>query len=75
MAVNVANLKKPRRGKGAPPKVESKNLVAPEATGNVPIQLKISPELRREFRTYAAERDLSLNELFAEVWRVYKKEH
>jgi hypothetical protein len=41
----------------------------------VPLQLKISPELRREFRAYAAERDLELRALFNAVWAFYREHH
>jgi len=38
-------------------------------------ELKISPELRREFRVYAAERDIDMSVLFADMWAFYKEGH
>ena len=79
MAIDTKALKKPTKqvGKGVPPApTETKqNLAKPPSGGNVPVQLKISPELRREFRIHAAERDLDLNALFVEVWEFYKEHH
>lgn len=61
--------------KGAPPAPvdTSANLQKPPIGQKVPLQLKISPELRREFRTYAAERDLELSDLFRLVWSYYRE--
>ena len=39
------------------------------------MQLKISPELRREFKGYAVERDSEVSELFVRVWQFYKADH
>jgi hypothetical protein len=39
------------------------------------LQLKISPELRREFRVYAAERDMDMSVLSADMWAFYKEHH
>ena len=55
--VELASLKRPTKGKGAPPppaRTEN-NLVKPASGQKVPLQLKISPELRREFKAYAVE--------------------
>jgi hypothetical protein len=41
----------------------------------VPLQLKISPELGREFRVYAAERDTDMSALFADMRTFYKEHH
>ncbi len=75
--VDTSHLQRPTSRKGAPPTaVETPaNLHKPPSDQKVPLQLKISPELRREFRTYAAERDLELNELFTLVWAFYKEHH
>jgi hypothetical protein len=75
--VNVRNLKKPANRKGSPPpqSTTSQNLAKPASGEKVPLQLKISPELRREFRVYAAERDIDMSVLFADMWAFYKKHH
>jgi hypothetical protein len=75
--VDMHQLKKPANRKGTPPPhtTVSQNLVKPASGDKVPLQLKISPELRREFRVYAAERDLEMSALFAEMWTFYKEHH
>jgi len=37
-----------------------------------PVSLRLEPELAREFRVEAAKRDMRLNELFEEMWQLYK---
>ena len=73
--VDASKLKKASNRKGAPPKpiAAGGNLHKPPSGENVPLQLKISAELRREFRTYAAERDMELSTLFSAVWAFYKE--
>ncbi len=74
---DLNQLKKPSR-KGEPPTLPSNanNLAKPAATGaNVPLQLKVSPEIRRDFHSYAIGRDLAANALFQEVWDFYKANH
>ena len=75
--VEIRTLQRPMKGKGAPPKaVEThQNLGKPASGGKVPLQLKISPELRREFKTHAVERDVEASELFAQVWAFYRQHH
>lgn len=75
--VDTSKLARPMNRKGAPPTpTETQvNLQKPPSDQKVPLQLKLSPELRREFRTYAAERDLELSELFMLVWAFYKEHH
>lgn len=77
MAIDASKLKRPSGSKGAPPppSAPSGNLEKPPSGQKVPLQLKISPELRREFRAYAAERDLELSELFNAVWAFYREHH
>ncbi len=43
------------------------------ANTKVPVQLKISAEMAREFRVYCAARDLELSEAFALMFEAYKK--
>ena len=73
--VDIA-LAKPSR-KGEPPKpAESVNNLAKPATGEkVPLQLKITAELRKDFKSYALAHDRDANDLFAEVWQFYKDNH
>jgi hypothetical protein len=73
---NISALQKPAR-KGEPPKPAEtvQNLVKPPAGSKVPLQLKISPEMRRDFRTYALAHDRDANDLFEEVWTYYKDKH
>ena len=75
---NVSKLKKPTEKRsrfGEPPKVvETKaNLEKAPSGEKVPFQVRISAETRREFKAYAAERDLGNNELFEQVWRFYRE--
>lgn len=73
MTVSIKNLK--RTGKGTPPTpapANHNNLKAIRGK-NVPLQLNIAPELRREFRIYAAERELDMSMLFAMIWHHYKE--
>jgi hypothetical protein len=77
MMVDTSKLTKPTNRKGAPPAPAdtNANLQQPPVGQKVPLQLKITPELRREFRTYAAERDLELSDLFRLVWSYYREHH
>ena len=75
--VELASLKRPTKGKGVPPPPAQteNNLAKPAGGQKVPLQLKISPELRREFKAYAVERDAEVSMLFAQVWAFYKEHH
>jgi len=75
--VDVHKLKKPVSRKGTPPPQTTinQNLVKPASGEKVPLQVKINPELRREFRVYAAERDIEMSTLFADMWAFYKERH
>ena len=75
--VDTAKLKRPMRGKGTPPPSAAAEAILeqPPSGEKVPLQLKISPELRREFKGYAVERDLQASALFATVWGFYKEHH
>ena len=67
--VDAHKLKKPANRKGTPPPqtTVSQHLVKPASGEKVPLQLKISPELRREFRVYAAAREIDMSTLFADI--------
>lgn len=45
----------------------------PEA-GQDPLNFRVSPAFRREFKTYAAAHDLKLNELLVKSFRSYRKQ-
>jgi hypothetical protein len=51
----------------------------PSATNNlkktVALQVNIDPEVKREFRVYAAEHDVDMSVLFTTMWRYYKDNH
>ena len=69
-------LRKPNP-KGAPPTPAATpdNLLRPATGKNVPFQVRIPPEARREFKAYAAARDLHSSHLFLKVWEHYKEHH
>jgi len=73
---NISALQKPAR-KGEPPKPTEtvQNLTKPASGNKVPLQLKISPEMRRDFKTHALAHDRDANDLFEEVWNYYKEHH
>ena len=75
--VELSKLSRSQKGKGAPPPAShaEDNLAKPPSGQKVPLQLKISPELRREFKGYAVERDSEVSELFVRVWQFYKANH
>lgn len=76
MAVDLKNLKRPT-GKGTPPApVETNNNLAKPPSGKtVPLQVNIDPEVKRQFRVYAAERDIDMSNLFVAMWQYYKENH
>ena len=51
------------------------NVVKPDASQKVSLTIKLTPEQRKEYRTYAAERDLQLNQLFEEMFEAYRRSH
>lgn len=75
----MANILPPsRKGtKGIPPPVEnpSHNLTKTPTGGLKLLQFKVSPETHREFKTYAAQHDISMLQLFEECFDFYKKHH
>ena len=74
--VDAKKLKRPNP-KGTPPmETETRHNLEKAPSGqNVPLTLKISPELRREIKGYANDHDLKINELIARVWEYYKEHH
>jgi hypothetical protein len=43
--------------------------------GNVPLNFRVSADLRRRFRTFAATHDLKLNELLRRAFDEYEQKH
>jgi hypothetical protein len=75
--VDIHKLKKPANRRGTPPPqtTVSQDLAKPASGEKVPLQLKINPELCREFLVYAVERDIDMSVLFADMWTFYKEHH
>jgi hypothetical protein len=76
-ADNVSILKKPtiKKGtKGAPPPVQdvTPNVQKAPSGKKVQIPIQASPEFRREFKAYCAERDISMSDLFREMFEFWK---
>jgi hypothetical protein len=63
------------KGKGTPPPTSATvgNLDKSEPTRLTPLNFKVPAEFRREFKTYAAQHDLSLSKLLQESFRVLKE--
>jgi hypothetical protein len=77
MATKV-NIKKPN-SKGAPPSLETpspvvgNNTSKPEAGETVSLNFRVRPEMRREFKAFAAEHEMRMIEVLEDMWEVYKK--
>ena len=46
-----------------------------DAANNVPLNFRVSADLRRRFRLYAAAHDLKLNALLKKVFEEYEEKH
>ena len=75
MPVDVNKLKRPGKGTPPPAVATNNNLMKPAAGRTVPLQVNIDPEIKREFRVYAAEHDIDMSNLFTTMWRYYKENH
>ena len=66
---------KSTKGKGTPPPTTATvgNLEKAEPTRLTPLNFKVPAEFRREFKTYAAQHDLSLSKLLQESFRFLKE--
>jgi hypothetical protein len=62
-------------GKGVPPMPTATigNLDKPESNRLSPLNFKVPVEFRREFKTYAAQNDMSLTRLLQESFRAFKE--
>ena len=74
MAVDI-KLKRPGKGTPPAPTETHNNLVKPPTGKTVPLQVNIEPEVKREFRVYAAEHDIDMSDLFVAMWHYYKQNH
>ena len=75
--VDTSKLSKPASRKGAPPSLADTdyNLEKPPSGQKVPLQLRISSELRRGFKGHANDHDMNANTLFEIVWAYYRDHH
>jgi hypothetical protein len=79
--IETARLKKPvrRTSKGEPPSLAMAtpgNLRKPSSTEKVPIQFKVSAEVRREIKTYAIAHDYEdQSALLLAMWELWKQHH
>ena len=51
------------------------NLQKSDAGKNKDINIKTTPDMHREFKTYATTHDMSMHELFFSMWEFYRKHH
>lgn len=60
--------------KGAPPPLAQTvgNLDKPEPNTLQPLNFKVPPDFKREFKSYAAQHDVSMSQLLQEAFEVLK---
>lgn len=62
--------------KGSPDDVPTLvTMQRPASTTKVPVQLRLTAEIAREFRVFCAARDLELSEAFVLMFESYKRSH
>ena len=74
-AVPMPALNRPTKlTKGAPPTDTdtSTNLQKASGSGKVQLPVQVTPDVRRSFKSYAAERDISMSDLFVRMWEDYR---
>lgn len=72
------NLTKPKKStKGEPAQVVAftPNLQKAPSTGTVQLPLTVPAQVKREFKSYSAEKDLSMSALFQLMWDEYRARH
>jgi hypothetical protein len=71
----MAKVPKPRTGKGTPPAPTNTvdNLERPEPTGQAPLNFKVPDDFKREFKTYAAARGISMTKLLMDGFELVKQ--
>ena len=74
--MNLAIVKPAKRGsKGDPNQDVTPNLQKAPRTGTIQLPLTVPAQLKREFKSYAAENDLSMSALFQLMWDEYRARH
>jgi hypothetical protein len=73
MAVITSPKKKTTKGEPPPADKPSDNLTKAASSENVPLNFKVSTEFHREFKTYAAQHDISMLELLQRCFDTYKE--
>ena len=60
--------------KGSPPAATDTSTTVQKAPSNAKVQLpaQVAQEVRRSFKAYAAERDMSMSDLFVHMWDDYR---
>lgn len=76
----MATIKKPPTKRGIKGKPTTKptpahNLKQPESRDIKLLQFQVSPEMHKEFKTYAAMNGMTMLELFIDAYRFYKDKH
>ena len=72
----MAKVPKPKAGKGAPPPPSKtvENLERPDPAGQAPLNFKVSDDFKREFKTYAAQRGISMTKLLMDGFDLTKQQ-
>ncbi|MGA0565561.1 hypothetical protein ACO2RV_24345 [Ancylobacter sp. VNQ12] len=66
----------PARTKGEPDVVTlMQNLQKAPSTGTVQLPLMVPAQLKREFKSYAADKDFTMSALFQVMWEEYRAKH
>ncbi|GAA0261714.1 MULTISPECIES: hypothetical protein [Methylorubrum] len=70
-------LPKPLPSKGKPPAETNAEPVLRRAAATASVQMpfQVPAEVRRQFKAYAAERDMTNSELFLRIWEEYRANH
>ena len=74
----MADVPPPKRGtKGAPPteRETMRNLNITESAELAPLNFKVSPSFRREFKTYASRLGISMKQLLERSFMEYQEAH
>lgn len=72
----MARVPKPKgAGKGTPPPLNKtvENLERPEPTAQAPLNFKVPDHFKREFKTYAASRGISMTKLLMDGFELVKE--
>ena len=77
-SIITAALVRPTKGtEGSPPAVTDTSAIVQKPSSNAKVQLpvQVAPEVRRSFKAYAAERDMSMSDLFVHMWDDYRAQN